>query len=96
MADENKVTFGEWTEDDAIAAQQGEAISSLAKFAGTLARAFVGRGASAQAESPCPDAKPTDVITPCEQKRRELLAKAAAYKEDQRQKRMVRMAGRAA
>ena len=87
-----QVTFGAWTEEDTVAEQQGEAISSLAKFAGKLIRAFVGRGTTPEAESPCPDAKPGDIVTPCEQARRDLLAKAEAYKA----KRRMRVAHRAA
>jgi hypothetical protein len=65
---------------DEVADANARAIRGIGDLAGLMARAFARHGATHKQASPCPDAKPTDLITPCEKKRRELLAKAEAYR----------------
>jgi hypothetical protein len=80
--------FGEYGEADVAADAQANAIRSVGRFAGLLARAFMTRQAAQRAargtmptESPCPDAVPGSVgPTPCEQKAAALRAEAEAWK----------------
>lgn len=63
-----------------IADANARLLRGVGDLAGLMARAFAAHGASRKQASPCPDAKPGDVITPCEKRRRELLAKAEAHR----------------
>lgn len=73
-------TLAETDVVDEVAEANSRAIRGIGGLVGLMARAFAAHGASRTQASPCPDAKPTDLITPCEQKRRELLAKAEAHR----------------
>lgn len=85
--------FGTYGELDPAEVAKAEAIRDGFSLVGLLARAFVsgspgrivGRhdavaGAAAAPEPPCPDALPGQAETPCVQRERELLAKAAVLR----------------
>lgn len=84
-------TFGEYGEAEAVADSRGNAATSVGKFVGNLARAFMTHRAAKRAQQmpiealqargvPCPDATPDTPPdeTPCARRARELRERAAA------------------
>lgn len=79
-------TFGEYGEEALAEDARSNAIRSVGRFAGSLARALMTRRQAQRqgmmGESPCPDALPgtPPEETPCARRARELQARAAAWR----------------
>lgn len=84
----NGEAFGEYGEEAVSEEVRGNAIRSVGRLAGSLARALMTRRAAqqsqdgpVQSESPCPDAVPGDSgETPCARRARELRERAEAWR----------------
>jgi hypothetical protein len=77
-------TYDETAEIDEVVEAKSRIYRGLGKLAGLMAKAFSASGGSGAQDSPCPDARPGDIETPCAKAARELQAKAAAHKAKRR------------